>query len=321
MTFKTNKLALSREPILLFSIYVRKLFANLILTAILIVGVNAPAFAQQKAPTLEVLLQINSVKKLNVRERAIYYANVFLNNKTPYIANPLGEGPTGEISKEPLYRFDGFDCTTFVETVMGLAFSATPEQFKQKINQIRYENAKVDYEARNHFTSVDWIPNNTAQGFVKDITIAIAGHDSRWSQTWIDKAGWLSKKGDNYVEMARHYDRELANLPYIAKEDLINKEGIQDRIPSGSIFNLVRPNWDVVKAAGTRMDVSHQGFLIRENGVLYMVHASNGMGRDGSDNYMGVKKETLTNYITRVMLSKDSMAGFNILALPNREVN
>lgn len=53
------------------------------------------------------------------------------------------------------------------------------------------------------------------------------------------------------------------------------------------------------------MDVSHQGFLIRENGVLYMVHASNGMGRDGSDNYMG----------------KESMAGFNILALPHRNLN
>lgn len=121
--------------------------------------------------------------------------------------------------------------------------------------------------------------------------------------------------------MARHFDRELANLPYVSKEDLINKKGLQDRIPSGSIFSLVRPNWDLMKAAGTRMDVSHQGFLIREDGVLYMVHASNGMGRDGSDNYMGVKKESLTNYISRVMLSKESMAGFNILALPNRQLN
>jgi len=245
--------------------------------------------AQRKTPDLETLLQVQSVKKLNVRERAIYFAFLFLNNKTPYVADPLGEGPTGEVSKAPLYRFDGFDCTTFVETVMGLSFSATPAQFTQKINQIRYENGIVDYEARNHFTSIDWIPNNSAQGFVKDITVAVAGHDSRWSQTWIDKGNWFAKKGDNYVEMARHHDRELANLPYVSKEDLINKKGLQDRIPSGSIFSLV--------------------------------HASNGMGRDGSDNYMGVKKESLTKYISRVMLSKDSMAGFNILALPNRQVN
>ncbi len=268
-------------------------------------------------PTLEALLSIPSVKKLNARERAIYYADIFLQNKTPYMADPLGEGPNGQISKAPLYRFDGFDCTTFVETVMALSFSTNANQFQQRINQIRYKNAEVDYAARNHFTSIDWIPNNSVQGFVKDITIAVAGKDTRWSQTWIDKASWFAKKGENYIEMSQHFDRQLAQLAYVGKEDLLAKPELVNRIPSGSIFNLVRPT----KVAGTRLDVSHQGFLIRENGVLYMVHASNGMSRDGSDNYMGVKKEPLHNYISRVMLSKESMVGFNILALPNRTLN
>ncbi len=303
------------------------LVMNLLLRSILVIALVVLAsanFAQAAftdAPTLEALLQIKSVKKLNVRERAIYYADIFLHNKTPYVADPLGEGPNGEVSKAPLYRFDGFDCTTFVETVMALSFSTTPQQFQERINQIRYKDAAVDYENRNHFTSIDWIPNNSELGFVKDITGAIAGHHTRWSQTWIDKANWFAKKGDNYVEMSKNFDRQLAQLPYISKEDLVSKPDLINRIPSGSIFNLVRPNWDLTKVAGTRLDVSHQGFLIRENGVLYMVHASNGMGRDGSDSYMGVKKEPLINYISRVMLSKETMAGFNILALPNRYLN
>lgn len=293
----------------------------LIISLVVLAGANFAQAAFTDAPTLQALLNIQSVKKLNARERAIYFADIFLNNKTPYVADPLGEGPQGEISKGPLYRFDGFDCTTFVETVLGLSFSNTPEEFEQRILQIRYKGAEVDYETRNHFTSIDWIPNNTAQGFVKDITGAIAGQNTKWSQTWIDKASWFAKKGENFVEMSEHFNRQLAQLPYISKEDLLNRPDILNRIPSGSIFNLVRPNWDLTKAAGTHLDVSHQGFLIRENGILYMVHASNGMGRDGSDNYMGVKKETLTNYISRVMLSKTSMAGFNILALPDRKIN
>lgn len=299
----------------------------ILLISLVVVTASHSALAQQvavtsaTAPTLEALLSTSSVKKLSVRERAVHFANIFLHNKTPYVADPLGEGPKGEISQAPLYRFDAFDCTTFVETVMALALSTTPAEFKARMNQIRYKDGAVNYVMRNHFTSVDWIPNNQAYGFVKDITLQVAGSHTKWSQTWIDKAGWYAKKGEEFKELGAGIPQTLAQIAYIAKEDLLNINGLEDRIPSGSIFNLVRPNWDLVKAAGTRLDVSHQGFLIREDGVLYMVHASNGAGRDGSDNYMGVKKESLKSYITRVMLSRETMAGFNILALPKNILN
>ncbi|WP_374029656.1 N-acetylmuramoyl-L-alanine amidase-like domain-containing protein [Bdellovibrio bacteriovorus] len=252
-------------------------------------------------------------REASVQERVHLFARYFLQNKSPYLVEPLGEGRNGEISQSPLYRFDGFDCTTFVETVLALSFAKSPEEFKETINRIRYKDGVVSYETRNHFPSLDWVPNNSKAGYVTDITGTIAGKYTKWSQTWIDKDQWFYKKGERFVLMGRQFSRSLGQLPYIAKEDLLENEALLARIPSGSIFNLVRPNWDLVKAAGTRLDVSHQGFLIRENGVLYMVHASNGRGRDGSDDYMGVKKEALTSYIRRVMLASPSMAGFNIL--------
>lgn len=300
----------------------KSVFRYLVIASFAVLAMTQSTFAEAtQAPTLETLLSVPAVQKLAVRERAAYYANVFLNHKTPYLVEPLGEGPQGEISKAPLYRFDGFDCTTFVETVMALSLSKNSTEFKGRMNQIRYKNSSVNYVMRNHFTSVDWIPNNQANGFVKDITASVAGAQTKWSQTWIDKAGWYAKKGGKFKKLGEGIPKVLAQLAYVSKEDLLNIKGLEDRIPSGSIFSLVRPNWDVVKAAGTRLDVSHQGFLIRENGVLYMVHASNGAGRDGSDNYMGVKKETLRSYISRVMLSKKTMAGFNILALPKNILN
>lgn len=268
------------------------------------------------APTLESLYSNSEIQKLSVRDRAAYFAKLFLERKTPYVVDPLGEGPTGILAQGPLYRFDGFDCTTFVETVMALALSKNPQEFKSRIIQIRYKNSVVDYVTRNHFTSVDWIPNNIAQGFIKDITQEIAGPLVKISETSIDKAGWYSKKGGAFSQLGLGMTPTLSKISYISKNDLINLPGLIDKIPSGSIFSLVRPNWDLTKAAGTHLDVSHQGWLIRENGVLYMYHASNGMGRDGSDNYMGVKKEALSSYISRVMLSKETMGGFNILALP-----
>ncbi len=42
----------------------------------------------------------------------------------PYKLGALGEGPGGEFDRDPLIRFDAFDCTTFVETVMALALNS-----------------------------------------------------------------------------------------------------------------------------------------------------------------------------------------------------
>lgn len=251
----------------------------------------------------------------SVTARVSAYAHYFLAQKSPYIVDPLGEGEKGEFSQKPLYRFDGFDCTTFVETVLALSFSHSPLEFKSTLNKIRYKNGVVSYETRNHFPSVDWIPNNTKAGFVKDITGEIGGNATRWSQTWIEKDNWFSMKGVDYKKVAARMGKTLGRLPYLGKEDLRANPALMERIPDVAIFHVVRPNWNLKKAIGTELDVSHEGFLIRENGVVYMIHASNGLGRDGSDNYKGVKKEALLSYIERVMMSSPSMAGINILRI------
>ncbi|WP_413943992.1 N-acetylmuramoyl-L-alanine amidase-like domain-containing protein [Bdellovibrio sp. HCB-162] len=254
------------------------------------------------------------IMSASVTARVKYYANIFLAKKSPYVVEPLGEGENGEFNKGPLYRFDGFDCTTFVETVLALSLSSTPEQFKQTINKIRYKNGEVSYQTRNHFPSVDWIPNNTQAGFVEDITGKVGGEKTRWSQTWIEKDNWFRMKGPDFFQLSTEFGKELGKIPYLSKEDLLNNRALENRIPSGAIFHVVRPNWDLKKAIGTELDVSHEGFLIRENGVLYMVHASNGL-RDGGEDYKGVKKEALREYISRVMMKSPSMAGFNILRI------
>lgn len=254
------------------------------------------------------------MQQAGVHARVEYFAQVFLAQKSPYIVAPLGEGPTGEFEKGPLYRFDGFDCTTFVETVLALARAESSSEFLSTLNQIRYREGRVAYENRNHFPSIDWIPNNSKAGFVKDITGRIAGTHTKWSQTWIEKDEWLRMKGVDFQKLSSQFKKELGRLPYIAKEDLIQDPQLENQIPSGVIFHVVRPNWDLKKAIGTQLDVSHEGFLIREQGVLYMVHASNGL-RDGGEDYKGVKKEALRDYILRVMMKSPSMAGLNILKI------
>lgn len=293
----------------------RSLLQSLLVSS-LVMGM-VPAYALAEVTGTEQRLQslYTSSAQLQGKDRVSTFALQFLSEKSPYIVDPLGEGPEGDISHGPLYRFDGFDCTTFVETVLALSLSSSPEQFRVRMNQIRYEKAVVSYETRNHFPSVDWIPNNIENGFVKDITGSIAGAKTKWSQTWIEKDLWFAKKGEAFVGMSRDFKPELGQLPYIAKEDLLKTPELMDKIPSGTIFHVVRPNWDLRKAIGTRLDVSHMGFLIREKGVLYMVHASNGASRDGSDDDKRVKKESLYSYVERVMMASPTTAGINVLAV------
>lgn len=287
------------------------------LLSLMVVMLTSAALAEVDASdsTLEALYSKAHqarIETLSMDKKLDFFARIFLARKSPYVSDPLGEGDNGRFNQGPLYRFDGFDCTTFVETVMALALSQNSHQFKDKINQIRYKQGEISYETRNHFPSTDWIPNNTASGFVKDITGQIAGTSTKWSQTWIEKDRWIAMKGVDYQQISKNFTKELGRLPYISKHDLLARPDLLLRIPSGAIFHVVRPNWDLKKAIGTQLDVSHEGFAIWEGGQLYLVHASNGL-RDGSNDYKGVKKELLTEYVNRVMIPSSSMAGLNFV--------
>ena len=261
------------------------------------------------------------LEKRSSATRIKWFAEFFYNKTRPfvYLPDPLGEGASGEFDKDPLYRFDGFDCTTFIETVLALSLSKSPEDFREKMNLIRYKDGRITYENRNHFTSLDWIPNNAKQGFIRDITANIAGSKVKRSQTFIEKDGWYTFKGEAFSQAARRESKAWASIPYISKEDLLDDTNILNRIPSGTIFNVVRPNWSLKQVIGTDLDVSHQGVLVRENGVLYMIHASNGASRDGSDDKKSVKKDVLIEYLRNVMMKSPTMAGMNILAVPTHK--
>jgi hypothetical protein len=68
----------------------------------------------------------------------------------------------------------------------------------------------------------------------------------------------------------------MPTVPYIPLTALFGPGGGQifDRIPSGSVINVVRPNWDLVAQIGTHLNISHQGFAVRKNGLLYFLEAS-----------------------------------------------
>jgi N-acetylmuramoyl-L-alanine amidase-like len=204
---------------------------------------------------------------------------------TPYVLGPLGEGPQGRFDRDPLISFDALDCTTFVEETMALSLSPDLASAKDLLRRIRYKDGRIAYASRNHFTSADWVPNNVAAGFLRDVTRDVAGADVQIASKTISKRTWYAGKtladlqGLDSLTPAERSARlrefralgaampdETVSLPYLPIA-LLPKYA--SRIPSGTIANLVRedqPDKPVL--------VSHQLLIIDEGGAPYVREAA-----------------------------------------------
>lgn len=244
--------------------------------------------------TIEKLYQ-NPILKIthNIPERIAIISAYFLGK--PYKNGALGEGKNAPFNQNPLYRTDAFDCLTYVSTVLALANANNLIQFQQRMLRIQYRNAQPAFFNRLHFTSVDWNFVNEQNGFIHDITrYIVPTKDIRIARAVINKPAWYQKMTAHNLVL--HYPLsseetkkrlaalhalsakvsiEISQLPYIPLTALFNATGkpnqiLFNRIPSGAIIEIVRPNWDLTTAIGTHLNISHMGFAIRTpNGLMF----------------------------------------------------
>ncbi len=215
-----------------------------------------------------------------------------------YSEGALGEGGMGKYDQNPLYRFDYFDCETYVDTVMALALAKDLSDFKNKINQIRYKKGNVSFIHRNHFPSADWIPNNKRNGYIRELSYFIAGKKTRISRTQINKRNWYRNLTSDRIQIpylgaqekeARLlllkkegealFENKNVSISYIPVFDLLRNPGLRKRIPSGSLVFFVGHDAYLSSRIGTSMNVLHMGFAIWNNGQLYCRMASSKAGR------------------------------------------
>jgi len=245
----------------------------------------------------------------------------------PYKLDPLGEGVNGAIDRDPLIRFDVFDCQTYVETVIAEARASGAEPVADELRAIRYQDGVVDFARRNHFPDADWIPHNVALGIVTDISATVAGTwPLKVARTHITRRAWLASLADNPTQQHNEYLKthaeahaELRRLAAIASDSTaqvsyIPKKALSDkmllaRIPTASLILIIRPHTSMFGRVGSLQNIAHMGFAIRRGDRLMYRHASSGVAKSVID-------VTLSNYLRFLAQSKsfDGIAVYSINA-------
>ena len=185
-----------------------------------------------------------------------------------YISSPLGEGVAPD--DDPLIRYDAFDCTTFVETVLA-------DGDLKKLNKIRYKNGEIDFLNRNHFIESDCLMNNA--DLVQNVSNKYGKTSVR--NVRIDKTSWL-KKVHNIDAEYDVIDVDLEYLPYT------NIKTINANKVMIVLFVADKPkNRDII---GTDLAVYHMGLLL-PNGVFRHASSTKKMVTDVEFNEYIVKQK------------------------------
>lgn len=210
------------------------------------------------------------VQNLSTSEKVVFWSEKLL--AKPELLSDLSPGPKIQ-DTAPVFP-PSYDCTTFVETVGGLARSQDAQRLADSIISIRYHYGRTTYLNRNHFPEADWVPNNERAGILKDITVSVAGRAgivASWAHKEIDKLAWFKSQDAKLdsralASVSIHDGKVDVELPYIPTSKL---KKMTAHIPQGAIINFVRED---------RKDkpvlISHQGFLIWKGGKPYFRHAS-----------------------------------------------
>lgn len=213
-------------------------------------------------------LLAKAIKIPDAQERIATIGQEFIG--TPYVAGTL------EGDKEYLtINLDEMDCTTFVETVLALAYTAGEgrsswRDYIYNLEQLRYRNGTMNgYASRLHYVS-DWIVDNVHRGMFVEATNRLPKCDYT-----VKSIDFMSENREKYpglkdsVQFERVKSIEMGyclhRFPYIKKERLNNKE-VLNALKNGDIIAIT------TKIPG--LDATHMGIIIKDGEDIKLLHAS-----------------------------------------------
>lgn len=198
-----------------------------------------------------------------------------------FIGTPYCGGTLDRNDKEKLtINLDEMDCTTFVETVLAMAYTASENRqswhdFAYNLQRIRYRNGEINgYPSRLHYIS-DWILDNVSRGNFKEITADM--HDARYNIKSLD---YMSSNKDKYAALAdsanlagiKNIEAGFSNhrFPYLKGSSLKDKK-LASELYDGDIICFT--------TSTKGLDITHMAIVRIIEGSARMIHASSKEGK------------------------------------------
>ncbi len=160
-----------------------------------------------------------------------------------YLVRPLIGSPTE--AEVLVTRMDGFDCITFLETVLVLAHARSIDEFADLLKKIRYRNGEVAYQQRLHYAT-DWANHLVQLGWLTSLTVG---------ETVIVR--------EKLLDLVPGIQPVNARLRYYPKHEL-------------SMVSRWLKDGDLILFASGRkgLDVSHAGIIVRDGEQVLMRNAT-----------------------------------------------
>lgn len=238
------------------------------------------------------------LNSLPVNERIPMIARFFLN--TPYQSNTLN------VTQEelPIINLREFDCVTFVENVLALAFveeynHQLVEKFMDNILHIRYRNGEIeDYTSRLHYSS-DWLYEMQQQDLLTDLTQLAGGIPFSPDVFYMSRNSKLYPplQDQKLLEKIKNIETAINQRTYYyIPKDKVNEA--DDKIKNGDII-LITTN---IKG----LDTSHVGFAYKKEGKTCLLHASS------KGKKVMISKQPLQEYMEGIPSQSGIMIGRTI---------
>lgn len=226
-------------------------------------GAGCPsAFAPGAASSIDSQLEQTAAKlariPANTYAKDCRMGNVMVETARLFLGIPYVSDTLEKDEESLVVKFDGFDCATFVDTVLALSRSrllsreqaAIPGTFIGELRNIRYKNGRIDsFLDRLHYTT-QWIAENERTGRVRDITAELGG--SKRSIVFAQMSEGMKKDRrfadrPGLVARMQEYEAVLSKTPqcYIPADKI---ESILDKLRPGDIicFAAAMPDLDTV---------------------------------------------------------------------------
>lgn len=201
----------------------------------------------------------------DVAQKTLAVAKSFL--RTPYVSGTLDIHP----SERLVINLRALDCWTLVENSLAIALTSRDqgnfETYQHYVQQLRYWGGVIKgYGSRIHYFT-GWVIQAQQLGFLRDLTQSFGGIPFN------KEINYISLHADKYPKIRE--SNALKSIQLSEKRVSAHHWYFIPKAKIKSIEHLIQEG-DLLLLTSTKrgLDISHEGFAVRQNGRIHLLHAS-----------------------------------------------